>query len=189
MTATLHGIKEVPMSKRDRQGARTVADLERRGIKRAMRAASNSLNVAKKAETEVYGKVGKKDYDAVVEMLNASNAIVRLLAGRLIIESDNFTLDQNGSVVAKDITLQNGAETDDYSVKIADGVVKINSPLSIIGEGAYQVIDLLHFNIYGFGMHKLRLIIEIVEGAPNLETGETPELECVFVGFDIKPVE
>ena len=177
------------MSKRDRQGARTVADLERRGIKRAMRAASNSLNVAKKAETEAFGKVGKKDYDAIVEMLNASNAIVRLLAGRLVIQSDNFTLDQNGSVVAKDITLQNGADTDDYSVKLEDGVVKVNSPLKILAEGSYQKIDLLHFNIYGFGMHKLCILIEIVEGTPNLETGETPEFECAFVGFHIEPVE
>ena len=170
------------MSKRDRQGARTVADLERRGIKRAMRAASNSLNVAKKAETEAYGKVGKKDYDAVVEMLNASNAIVRLLAGRLVIQSDNFTLDQNGSVVAKDITLQNGAETDEYSVKIADGVVKINSPLEILAEGSYQKIDLLHFNIYGFGTYKLFILVGVKD-----ETAATPEMG--FFGFNIEPVE
>lgn len=163
MTATLHGIKEVPMSKRDRQGARTVADLERRGIKRAMRAASNSLNVAKKAETEALGKVGKKDYDAVVEMLNASNAIVRLLAGRLVIQSDNFTLDQNGSVVAKDITLQNGAETDDYSVKLEDGVIKVNSPTKTYSGETYKEIELMHFNIKDYGVYRLSILVSLQE--------------------------
>lgn len=156
------------MSKRDRQGARTVADLERRGIKRAMRAASNSLNAAKKAETEAFGKVGKKEYDAVVEMLNASNAIVRLLAGRLIIESDNFTLDQNGSVVAKDITLQNGAEMDDYSVNISGGVIKIKAPtvdvsLPDISSVTFQYVDLLQFVLTGDNGGVFALYVEMTD--------------------------
>lgn len=185
------------MSKQDRQGARTVADLNRRyNVKEAMGAASSSLkaseearnsaasarNSAEAAMNAVGDKVDKKDYDMVVDMLNASNAIVRLLAGRLVIQSDKFTLSETGSVVAKDITLQNGADTDEYSVKIADGVVKINSPLEIQGEGSYQKIDLLHFNIYGFGMYKLYAFVGVKD-----ET--SPNIEWTLHGLAIEPVE
>ena len=177
-------------SKRDRQGARTVADLNRRyNIREAEGAASSALKASEQAKSNsesamsaVADKVDKKDYDTVVDMLNASNAIVRLLAGRLVIQSDNFTLSETGSVVAKDITLQNGKDTDDYSVKLEDGVVKINSPLEIQGEGWYQKIDLLHFNIYGFGMHKLYAFVGVKD-----ET--SPNIEWTLHGLQIEPVE
>ena len=158
------------MSKQDRQGARTVAELDRRyNVREAMGAASSSLKASEEARTAatdasaaaseaknaVGDKVSKTDYDTVVDMINASNAIVRLLAGRLVIESDNFTLSKEGSVVAKDITLKSGNAAGDYSVEIADGVVKVHSPIKIQGEGAIQKIDLMHFEIAGYGMYTL----------------------------------
>ena len=85
-------------SKRDRQGARTVADLNRRyNIREAEGAASSALKASEQAKSNsesamsaVADKVDKKDYDTVVDMLNASNAIVRLLAGRLFLAGRFF---------------------------------------------------------------------------------------------------
>lgn len=166
------------MSKQDRQGARTVADLNRRyNVKQAMGAASSSLKASEEARNNaqaaassaaaasaaVADKVDKKDYDTVVEMLNASNAIVKLLAGRLIIESDNFTLSEKGSVVAKDITLQNGADTDDYSVNISDGVIKVNSPTKTYSGETYKEIELMHFNIKDYGVYRLSILVSLQE--------------------------
>lgn len=158
------------MSKQDRQGARTVAELDRRyNVREAMGAADSAHKASEEARTAatdasaaaseaknaVGGKVSKTDYDTVVDMINASKAIVRLLAGRLIIESDNFTLSQEGSVTAKDITIKNENTAGDYSVEIADGLVKVHSPRKIQAEGAIQKIDLMQFEITGYGMYSL----------------------------------
>lgn len=165
------------MSKQDRQGARTVAELDRRyNVKKAMGVANDSLKLAgdsqklaKEANNEVGKKLGKDDNDQIVEMINKADKILKLLANRLIIESDNFTLSEKGSVVARDITIQNGKDDDDYSVKIAEGVIEINSPTELIGGGmpdeqgeiVFQQIDLLHFNIRGLGVWRLFIVVDL----------------------------
>ena len=164
------------MSKQDRQGARTVAELDRRyNVKKAMGVANDSLKLAgdsqklaKEANNEVGKKVGKNDTSQIVKMLNEALETV-ILANRLVVNSENFTLSAEGSVVARDITIQNGKDEDDYSVKIAEGVIEINSPTELISGGAedeqgeivFQQIDLLHFNIQGLGVWRLFIVVDL----------------------------
>jgi hypothetical protein len=53
-------------------------------------------------------KVGKDDNDQIVSMLNASADVIELKSNRLSIESDNFTLSNDGIVSAQGIDLKNG---------------------------------------------------------------------------------
>lgn len=164
------------MSKQDRQGARTVAELDRRyNVKKAMGVANDSLVASSKAETmaqqasaDVGNKLGKNDDAQVITMINRATEIIKLLANRLIIESDNFTLSANGSVVAKDIVLQNGKDEDDYNVKIADGAIEINSPTVLISEPdisdvTFQYVDLLYFHISGSRGGKFAFYVEMTD--------------------------
>lgn len=159
------------MRKQDRQGARTVAELNRRynvkkGVSQAMGAATEaekSAKVASQAASEAQqgltDKVGKQDYDTVVDMINNATALVRLIANRLVIDSDNFTLTETGSVTAKDIKLENNDENGEYSVKIEDGVVKVRSPRKLIAEGQPEQIDLFHFNITDNVVYRLYISV------------------------------
>lgn len=168
------------MSKQDRQGARTVAELDRRyNVKKAMGVANDSLKASSKAETmaqqasaNVGDKIGKNDDTQIITMINRANEIIRLLANRLVIESTNFTLSAEGSVVARDITIQNGKDEDDYNVKIADGAIEINSPTVLISDPeisdvTFQYVDLLYFNISGDRGGVFALYVEMTDQDEN----------------------
>lgn len=60
---------------------------------------SVSQNYATKSSLELY--VQKNDNDQVVSMLNASADTISLTSNRLIIQSNNFTLEQDGTITAK----------------------------------------------------------------------------------------
>ena len=174
------------MSKQDRQGARTVAELDRRyNVKKAMGVATDSLAtsqqaksnaeqanaVAKEASKSVGDKIGKNDNSQIVKMLNEALETV-ILANRLVVNSENFTLSAEGSVVARDITIQNGKDEDDYNVKIADGAIKINSPTVLISDPeisdvTFQYVDLLYFNISGSRGGVFALYVEMTDQDEN----------------------
>ena len=167
------------MSKQDRQGARTVAELDRRyNVKKAMGVANDSLatsqQASKKAEQaskDVGDKVGKNDTSQIVKMLNEALETV-ILANRLVVNSENFTLSAEGSVVASDITIQNGKDEDAYNVKIKDGTITINSPTVLISDPeisdvTFQYVDLLYFNISGSRGGVFALYVEMTDQDEN----------------------
>lgn len=123
------------MSKQDRQGARTPADIERRiNVKKVAGAVRSSLSAASSAQTvassaqnvassakdaadqasaaaneataSVNNKVDKEDDAQIITMINRSTEIIRLLLNRLVIESDNFTLTETGKVTMSDATIK-----------------------------------------------------------------------------------
>lgn len=123
------------MSKQDRQGARTPADIERRyNVRKAMGAASSSLSAASSAQAmasnaqtvassaknaadeasasaseakaEAENKVGKTDDAQIITMINRAQEIIHLIGKRLKIESENFTLTETGKVTMSDATIK-----------------------------------------------------------------------------------
>jgi hypothetical protein len=66
------------MNKQDKHGARTPGDVVRL----------------------LGGKVGKKDNGQVVAMINSSADVLALRGNRLIVISDNFTLTEDGTIIA-----------------------------------------------------------------------------------------
>lgn len=93
------------MNRQDRQGVRTPADLERKynygrvfeeisGIQLSI----EEQNALVKAELSL--KLGYDDKDKIVSMLNASADIITIKGNRLTIESDNFSLDEDGTITA-----------------------------------------------------------------------------------------
>ena len=183
------------LKKQDRQGVRTAADLDRRyNIRKVEGAANSSLKSAEAAKTaadeaktaadEAKGglsdKVGKKDYDTVVEMINNSTALVKLLANRLVIESDNFSLSENGEVAIK-TSKYNGIIT--KTAELKDGIVHLEPDYKITGEGENITFELLRFK-YGNDTYGLRLFAYWVEDATS-NTG----LRLKFGEFNIALIE
>jgi hypothetical protein len=105
------------MSKQDRQGVRTFNDLEyryqfNRSFAEIMGIATDARNSAFDArktvdeldaviEAELALKIGYDDNDQIVSMLNAAADIINIRGNRIIIESDKFTLDEDGSISAR----------------------------------------------------------------------------------------
>lgn len=105
------------MSKQDRQGVRTINDLERKyyfdrafsevmGIANdAQKAADNARDAANKYANDIKGElklvVKKDENEQIVSMLNASANVIKLKGNRVSIESDNFTLTEDGKITAK----------------------------------------------------------------------------------------
>ena len=87
-------------------------------------------------------KLGRDENDKIISMINASANVITLNSNRLIINSDKFKLDANGSVNATDITLKN--ESGQYGVNIADGIIKVDSPI-IWSQDILDVIPILKF--------------------------------------------
>ncbi len=112
------------MSRQDRQAARTPADLERRY--NFGRSFAELRNIALDAQTHVYTleetvkkwsqsvgsslegvyaklemKIDYDENDQIVSMLNASADVITLNANRLVVNSDNFSLTENGTITAK----------------------------------------------------------------------------------------
>jgi hypothetical protein len=95
------------MSKQDRQGARTPADLEQKYQfgKTFAEILGVALDAQKSVEeseallsAELSLKLGRNEYDEVVSMLNASASVITLTSNRLVIESDKFSLSEDGTV-------------------------------------------------------------------------------------------
>ena len=189
--------------KQDRIKPRTVEDLERMyQFKAAKKQQTASETLAKeshqmaseaqqKAADSVKGlenKVDKTDDAQIVTMINRSTEIVKFLANRLMIESDNFKLSETGSVEAKDIKLSNETEDGEYSVKIEEGVLKVKAPRLLFAEGEPEQIDLFHFNPTPYGeVYKLFMKVHYDENfvfhldgfgiAPTGEVIPVPEEE------------
>jgi hypothetical protein len=73
--------------------------------------------------------VGKNEKDFVVEMLNASAKKIILKSNRLVIESDNFSLSEDGAIIANDAKLHGYFTSDGKygDVEIGDGEIKIKT--------------------------------------------------------------
>jgi hypothetical protein len=180
------------MRKQDKQGARTVAELNRRynvkkGVSQAMGAATEaerSAKVASQAASEAQqgltDKVGKKDYDTVVEMLNKSNAIVKLLANRIVIESNNFSITEEGEVTVK-TSKYNGILT--KTAELKDGIIALEPDYTITSEGENITFELLRFK-YGSYTYGLYLHATWVEDSTS-DTG----LRLDFLNFNIGLIE
>lgn len=106
-------------SKQDLTYPRTASDLERkynfgRSFSEIMGAVSDAQTHAYKAE-EVAKKVEAKVLEInVVKELNASADVITLNSNRLVVNSDNFSLSQNGAITAKSgvldgLTVKNAA--------------------------------------------------------------------------------
>ena len=85
------------LSKQDRQGARTPADLERRhafgrSFAEVAGIATDARTTAESAKVE--------NADDVVRMINTSAEVIELKSNRLIINSDHFTLTAEGDIEA-----------------------------------------------------------------------------------------
>ena len=106
------------MSKQDRQGARTPADLERRykfgerdaEMMQAVTAAEKAVNESNDIiNKQLPDKVGREENDYVVEMINKATTVLKLTLNRLVVDSDNFKLLEDGSVeVSGTVTAQEG---------------------------------------------------------------------------------
>lgn len=89
------------MSKQDRQGARTPADVERRfygsisEVERAVKQMDSEI------AAELSLKIGANESGKVISMINASADTITIKGNRLTIESTNFELTQDGTVKAK----------------------------------------------------------------------------------------
>lgn len=156
--------------KQDRIKPRTVEDLERKynftnmegTASNSYRAATEAMNAAKQAEASASGKVSKTDYDEVVKMLNHSTEKVILDANRLVVNSKNFKLTEDGDVTMKSANKKGYA----YSVTVDDGILTVDSPYKIQGEGFQQVIELMRFHIRG-ELYRLCLLVGLPENATD----------------------
>lgn len=90
----------------------------------------------------VNSKVGKDDNDQVVSMINESTEVVTFKANRLVIDSDNFKLAEDGSITITNAHIQNTNGND--SVDIKDGVITIDGKWTAYEEN--QTMLLLKFH-------------------------------------------
>jgi hypothetical protein len=77
-------------------------------------------------------------------MINASANVITLNSNRLKINSDKFTLTEDGSITATDALLK--STSGDYSVKIKDGTITVDGPWKALGEGIVQEMLVLRFH-------------------------------------------
>jgi hypothetical protein len=149
------------MSKQDRQGVRTINDLERkyyfeRAFSEVMGVANNAQTTAQKTAEKVTAELSlvikKDDAGQIVSMLNASADIIKIKGNRISIESDNFTLAADGTVTAKNGVFDNCEikETCTIKGKLAGNTISsITTASGATGEiaftetasGAYYTID------------------------------------------------
>lgn len=104
------------MSKQDRQGVRTINALEQkyyfdRKFSEVMGVANSAHTAAKKTAEQVTAElrltIKKDENDKIVSMLNASADLIKLKGNRISIESDNFTLTEDGKITAKNGVFDN----------------------------------------------------------------------------------
>lgn len=94
------------MSKQDRQGVRTPAELERKyrfgkNIGAAKKAAADASRAAERAEAAAGNSLGRDEFNQIVAMLNqASNLITRL-----VVQSGGLSIDRAGNMVVPSIVL------------------------------------------------------------------------------------
>ena len=178
------------MSKQDRQGVRTPADVERKynlgGIKNAseyasaaQRAANDAKAAAEAAQknaADVSDKVSKTDDEQIIAMINRATGAVTLLGNRLVVDSDNFKLPSEGAAYFK-------SETQDLStssVEISNGVITVAQSVSLSMEETKPVsYDILRFRLFG-EIYILRMIITFA-----VDSGGEP----MFSRFEISKLE
>lgn len=108
---------------------------------------------------EVKLKLGRDENDKIVSMLNASADVVNLKANRLKVESDNFSLSQDGTMKAKKAVLESvnikSASSDDENVlEIGEGLFHIKSCL-YRGDDAGDSYELLRFDAHDGNTYRL----------------------------------
>lgn len=101
----------------------------------------SDLSESVSAELEL--KVGIGDDDALISMINASANVITLNSNRLIVNSDNFSLEEDGSVIATNAVIANSNGS--RSVDISDGSITIDGPWKAQGDGAYVTMLLMKF--------------------------------------------
>ena len=119
------------MSKQDRQGARTPADLEQKyqfgktfaeilGVALDAQKSVEEADAALKAELSL--KLGYDENDKVISMINAASDVIRLRSNRLIIESDKFSLDEDGTVSMR---FSPGGDHEEYTLNTENHFIKL----------------------------------------------------------------
>lgn len=148
------------MSKQDRQGSRTPAELERKykfkknfnevkkTAEEAKRVASSVSETDKGLELKV--KALEEDVAAKFEMTVQTDANgnlkskVHIGAGMMTVDTDNFKLSEDGSV---QVTGSVMAQTENSSVALDEGRVKIISPTQT--KGMHHYVPLIEFTFNG----------------------------------------
>lgn len=74
-------------------------------------------------------KVGIDDNDQIVSMLNASASVISLTSNRLVIDSDNFSLKADGTVVCDGITARNGEFSGTFTNSNGLGTLEISGAM------------------------------------------------------------
>jgi hypothetical protein len=119
------------MSRQDRQGARTPADLEQKykfgksfaevmGIALDAQKSVEEADAALKAELSL--KLGYDENDKVISMINAASDVICLRSNRLIIESDKFSLDEDGTVSMR---FSPGGDHEEYTLNTENHFIKL----------------------------------------------------------------
>ena len=175
--------------KQDRHGARTPADLERKYQfeKRYAEAAKLAETVNKNSgdsqqaieqlskqyanlSAELGMKLGVDKDGNVVSTINGVATIIKFLANSISIQSDNFKLSENGSVVMGDATIKStrGEYETPVSTEIKDGTIVLEPDYTINSEGEWISFELLRFK-YGSKTYALYMIAVWVENSATNE--------------------
>ena len=185
--------------KQDRLKPRTVEDLERmysfKSTRRNMDASLEAANAAREAastaeqnameaKTVIENKVDKTDNEQIVSMLNNATGLLQLIGKRIKIQSENFTLSEDGKVEMSDATVKStrGDYDTPVTTEIKDGTIVLEPKYEIVSDGAFIVFELLRFK-YGVDTYALQMTTEWVEDASG--TG----LMLAFNGLGIKKLE
>lgn len=166
------------ISKQDRVKPRTVEDLERMynfkatkanvaaSAEAARAAASAAEQSATAAGRGLEDKIDKTDDAQIIEMINRSTDVIKLLLNRLVIESTNFKLSEDGKVEMSDATVKSTRGDYNYpvSTEIKEGTIVLEPDYNIVSDGAFIVFELLRFK-YNEDTYALQMTTEWVEDA------------------------
>lgn len=117
----------------------TLGETKRVLTDKANRASKQIDDVKIKANIELNDKVGRTENDHVVNMINRSTATLELTGKRLVVESDNFILDENGELTITGAIFATEGIIGDC--EIADGKLIVNSVRSTGSFGTTSVWD------------------------------------------------
>lgn len=188
--------------KQDRIKPRTVEDLERMyqfkaaaqnsretyaRANEAQSTAKEAQQSAEQASKRLEDKVDKTDDAQIITMINRATEIIHLIGKRLKVETDNFTLTEDGKVTMSDATIKSSREVlPDVEIpvttEIKEGTIILEPNYTIWGEGEQVTFDLLQFKF--FDKTYILQMVTYWAGDTNTETGET-SLRLAFERFAI----
>jgi hypothetical protein len=151
----------------------------------AQQSAAQASQSAAQASQGLSDKVGKMDDAQIITMINRATEIIHLIGKRLKVETDNFTLTEDGKVTMSDATIKStkGEYEIPVSTEIKEGTIILEPDYKIQAEGEQILFDLLHFK-FGSTTYILRMLTHWAEGS----TTES-DLRLVFDQFFIAEAE